>query len=106
MNTPVLTIEERQNIESGAWFSKLSQPLRHAILSRAYVRRLVDGAALASRGTPAEDWCGVARGAVRVSLVSLSGKQVTLTYVEPGTWFGDIALFDGQIGRASCRERV
>ena len=23
------------------------------------------------------------------------GKQVTLTYVEPGTWFGDIALFDG-----------
>ena len=34
-------------------------------------------------------------GAVRVSSVSLSGKQVTLTYVEPGTWFGDIALFDG-----------
>jgi CRP-like cAMP-binding protein len=30
-----------------------------------------------------------------VSSVSLSGKQVTLTYVEPGTWFGDIALFDG-----------
>ena len=36
-----------------------------------------------------------ALGAVRVSSVSLSGKQVTLTYVEPGTWFGDIALFDG-----------
>ena len=95
MNTPVLTIEERQNIESGAWFSKLSQPLRNAILSRAYVRRLADGAPLASRGTPAEEWCGVARGAVRVSLVSLSGKQVTLTYCEPGVWFGDIALFDG-----------
>jgi CRP-like cAMP-binding protein len=30
-----------------------------------------------------------------VSSVSLSGKQITLTYVEPGTWFGDIALFDG-----------
>jgi CRP/FNR family transcriptional regulator, cyclic AMP receptor protein len=95
MNTPVLTIEERQNIESGAWFSKLSQPLRHAILSRAYVRRLSDGAALAARGIPAEDWYGVARGAVRVSLVSLSGKQVTLTYCEPGVWFGDISLFDG-----------
>ena len=27
--------------------------------------------------------------------MSLSGKQVSLTYVEPGTWFGDIALFDG-----------
>jgi CRP-like cAMP-binding protein len=92
---PVLTIEERQNIENGAWFSRLSLSLRQAILSRAHVRRLEDGASLASRGTPAEDWCGVARGAVRVSLVSLSGKQVTLTYCEPGTWFGDIALFDG-----------
>ena len=95
MNTPVLTVEERNNIESGAWFSKLSQPLRQAILSRAYVRRFADGASLAARGTPAEDWCGVARGTVRVSLVSLAGKQVTLTYCEPGVWFGDISLFDG-----------
>ena len=95
MNTPVLTIPERHSIESGSWFSKLSQPLRHAILSRAGVRRLSDGALLASRGEPASEWVGVAKGAVRVSSVSLSGKQITLAYVEPGTWFGDIALFDG-----------
>jgi CRP-like cAMP-binding protein len=95
MNTPVLTIDERHNIEAGAWFSKLSAELRGAILARARVRRLEDGAPLASRGTPAEEWCGVARGAVRVSSVALSGKQIALTYVEPGTWFGDIALFDG-----------
>jgi len=95
MNTPVLTIEELHNIESGAWFSKLSPKLQSAILSRTAVRRLSDGDPLASRGTAAEEWCGVARGAVRISSVSLSGKQVTLTYAEPGTWFGDIALFDG-----------
>ncbi len=95
MNTPVPTIEELQNIESGAWFSKLSLSLRQAILSRATVRRLSDGKALATRGSTAEEWCGVAKGAVRISSVSLSGKQVTLTYAEPGTWFGDIALFDG-----------
>ncbi len=95
MNTPVLTIDERHNIESGAWFCKLSTDLRQAILQCAGVRRLPDGAPLASRGTPAEEWCGVAAGAVRISSVSLSGKQVTLTYAEPGIWFGDIALFDG-----------
>jgi CRP/FNR family transcriptional regulator, cyclic AMP receptor protein len=95
MNTPALTIDERSNIESGSWFSKLSLPLRQAILARSTVRRLADGAMLSARGTPAQEWCGVAKGAVRVSSVSLSGKQVTLTYVEPGTWFGDIALFDG-----------
>lgn len=95
MNTPLLTIEERHHIETGPWFSKLSHTLRHAILARSHVRRLRDGAALAARGTPAEDWVGVAKGAVRVSSVSLSGKQISLTYVEPGTWFGDISLFDG-----------
>ena len=95
MDSALLTLEERSNIESGSWFSKLSRPLRDDILARAVVRRLADGAMLSARGAPAEDWVGVARGAVRVSSVSLAGKPVTLTYVEPGTWFGDIALFDG-----------
>jgi CRP-like cAMP-binding protein len=95
MNASTLSVEERQNIEAGAWFSKLSPRLREDILSRAVVRRLKDGASLSSRGTTAEQWCGVALGAVRISSVSLTGKQVTLTYAEPGVWFGDIALFDG-----------
>ncbi len=95
MNSSVLTISERNNIESGPWFSKLSLPLRSDILARAFVRRVPDGALMSVRGEPAVEWVGVAKGAVRVSSVSLSGKQVTLTYVEPGTWFGDIALFDG-----------
>ncbi len=96
MNTSVLTLEERSNIESGPWFSKLSPALREAILARTTVRRVSDGAMLGARGTPALEWIAVAKGAVRISSVSLSGKQVTLTYVEPGTWTGDIALFDGQ----------
>ena len=79
MHMPVLTLQERQNIENGSWFSKLSLPLRQAILSRATVRRLPDGAPLATRGSPAEEWVGVALGAVRISTVSLSGKQVTLS---------------------------
>lgn len=95
MHTPILTIDERHNIEAGSWFSKLSRPLQAAILSRAAVRRLPDGGVLSARGQQAEEWCGVARGAVRISSVALSGKQVTLSYMEPGTWFGDIALFDG-----------
>ncbi len=95
MNTPHLTPEEQQAVVSGPWFAKLSAPLQAAILARAVVRRIADGGALASRGAPAEEWCGVAKGAIRISSVSLSGKQVSLTYAEPGTWFGDIALFDG-----------
>jgi len=90
-----LTAAERSRIEAGSWFAKLSESLRADILERAIVRRVADGALLSHRGEAASEWCGVARGAVRVSSVSLSGKQIALTYVEPGVWFGDISLFDG-----------
>ena len=95
MTTPILTPDEREQIEHGPWFSKLSPLLRNDILARNIIRRYPNGVQIGTRGAPAVDWVGVASGAVRVSSVSFSGKQITLTYVEPGTWFGDISLFDG-----------
>ena len=95
MTALLLTPAEQQHIDAGPWFSKLSPALRADSLSRATVRRIAEGAMLSARGAQADEWCGVAKGAVRVSSVSLSGKQITLTYVEPGIWFGDTALFDG-----------
>ena len=95
MDDPILTIDEREAINSGRWFSTLSPSLRHDILRCAYVKRYKDGELIAARGEPPEDWVACARGAVRVSSTSISGKLITLTYVEPGIWFGDIAIFDG-----------
>ena len=95
MDDPSLTIDERAAINSGRWFSTLSPALRHDILRCAYVKRFKDGDLIAARGEAPEEWIACARGAVRVSSTSLSGKQITLTYVEPGIWFGDVAIFDG-----------
>ena len=96
MDDPILTIEERAAINNGRWFSALSPSLRHDILRCAYVRRFKDGELICARGDPADAWSAVAKGSVRVSSTSITGKQVTLQYVEPGIWFGDIALFDGE----------
>ena len=95
MDDPILTIDEREAINSGRWFSSLSPSLRHDILRCAYVKRYKDGGLIAARGDPPEEWIACARGAVRVSSTSISGKQITLTHVEPGIWFGDVAIFDG-----------
>ena len=96
MDDPILTIDERVAINSGRWFSSLSPSLRHDILRCAYVKRYKDDDLIAARGDPPEEWIACAMGAVRVSSTSISGKQVTLTYVEPGIWFGDVAIFDGE----------
>ena len=95
MDDPILTIEEREAINSGRWFSSLSPSLRHDILRCAYVKRYKDGDLIAARGDPPDEWIACARGAVRVSSTSISGKQITPTYVEPGIWFGDVAILDG-----------
>jgi CRP/FNR family transcriptional regulator, cyclic AMP receptor protein len=95
MIEPILTVDEREAINSGRWFASLSPSLRHDILRCAYVKRYKDGELLAARGDPPEEWIACARGAVRVSSTSITGKQITLTYVEPGIWFGDVSIFDG-----------
>lgn len=96
MDDPILTMEEREAINNGRWFSSLSPSLRHDILRCAQVRRYSDGELIATRGDPAEQWIACAKGAARVSSTSITGRQVTLTYVEPGIWFGDVAIFDGE----------
>ncbi len=95
MDSPILSIEEREAINSGRWFSSLSPSLRHDILRCAYVKRHKDGGLITARGDTPEEWVACAKGAVRVSSTSISGKQITLTYVEPGIWFGDMSLLDG-----------
>ena len=95
MDDPILTMEEREAINQGRWFSSLSPSLRHDILRCASVKRYADGEQIGARGDPAEQWIACARGSVRVSSTTLTGKQITLTYVEPGIWFGDVTIFDG-----------
>lgn len=95
MDEPILTMEERAAINAGRWFSTLSPSLRHDILRCAYVKRYPDDALICARGDAPTDWYGVAKGAVRVSSTTLAGRLITYTYVEPGVWFGDVSLFDG-----------
>jgi CRP-like cAMP-binding protein len=95
MDEPILNVEERTAINAGRWFSSLSPSLRHDILRCAYVKRHRDSELICARGEPPEEWIACAKGAVRVSSTSVSGKQITLTYVEPGIWFGDVSIFDG-----------
>ena len=80
----MLTPAEREAINSGQWFCSLSPSLRHDILRQATVRRLKDGALIYARGDVPHRWYACAQGAVRMSSTSLSGRQTTLAYVEPG----------------------
>ncbi|WP_208507386.1 Crp/Fnr family transcriptional regulator [Variovorax paradoxus] len=88
--------EERDVIDRNRWFSSLSPAMRHDVLRRAFVERFKHGEPLSLRGDPPWHWAACLQGAVRIGSTTASGKAITLTYVEPGIWFGDISVFDGK----------
>jgi CRP-like cAMP-binding protein len=91
----MLTAEERAALDRGRWFARLPSLVRHDMLRAARVRRYEHGHLIVARGDPAEDFFACAAGAVRVGSTPRSGRDVTLAYLEPGSWFGDVGIFDG-----------
>lgn len=85
---------ERHAVTSARWFASLPPALRHDILVRAVVRRYRHGWACALRGSPADAWFCVARGAVRLSSGGSAGRAFSLDYLKPGQWFADDVLGD------------
>lgn len=85
----------RHVIEAGRWFAGLPDPLQTALLEAAVVRQLAPGERLFSRGDAFDGFYCVVEGALRVGASNEAGKEALLTIVEPGNWFGEIALIDG-----------
>ena len=93
MNASTLSVEERRNIDSGAWFSS-SRSRCADILARHRAPpegRRAAGARAAPPPRNGAAWRWARCASARVAV----GQAVTLTYAEPGVWFGDISLFDG-----------
>ncbi|KQU89662.1 Crp/Fnr family transcriptional regulator [Variovorax sp. Root318D1] len=86
--------QEREALAADPWFSTLSASLRHDILRRAQVRHYPDASVICRRGDPADAWLAVLVGAVRIGSHTPNDRQITLRYVEPGVWFGEVEMFD------------
>ena len=90
-----LTAAERSEIDNGRWFSSLSSALRDDILKSAFVRRFEHAEQIVARGAAPKAWFAFAKGSVRIGTTSESGRELTLSYVRPGVWFGDVEMLDG-----------
>jgi CRP/FNR family transcriptional regulator, cyclic AMP receptor protein len=83
-------------MQSGRWFQSLPDALRQQLQQQGSVRRLAAGQPLFARGDVSDGLYCVLDGSVRISGVSVTGKEALLAIIEPPHWFGEIALFDGQ----------
>jgi CRP/FNR family transcriptional regulator, cyclic AMP receptor protein len=77
------------------WFFALPPAVEAAFLPLATARRYGDGELIHGRGDPPGPLYQVVPGKVRISSVSGGGRELLLTMLEPGSWFGEISLLDG-----------
>jgi CRP/FNR family transcriptional regulator, cyclic AMP receptor protein len=94
--TPDPTLDPLPIMRRHPWFAQLPEALQLAIVARARPVRLAHGQLLFRKRDPADAWWGILQGAIRIGAASAEGRELTLTYLEPGAWFGEISLFDGE----------
>lgn len=83
-------------------FAVLEEKDREALASRLQSRRILKGQPVFLQGDPGDEMFLLLDGRVRISCESLSGREITLTFLENGGFFGEMSLVDGEPRSASA----
>jgi CRP/FNR family transcriptional regulator, cyclic AMP receptor protein len=94
------TLELLPRLSANPWFGSLPLGERVAVLSACERLRLGPGEMLFRQGDKVKPGAGalycLVKGRLKVSSLREDGKEAILAVLEPGSWFGEIALIDQQ----------
>lgn len=93
--TSRLSDHQRRALASGRWFAGLPAPLQQALCRHAWVVTRPQGALLFRRGDEGNGLYAVLDGAIRFGAFSAAGRESVVGLAQPGQWFGEVALLDG-----------
>lgn len=93
---------KRAALLSNPLFQALKPDELDEILRLSSERRVPRGTSLFQKGDAGSFMMAVLVGRVRVSSVSVEGKEITLRFINPGEVLGEIALLDGKPRSADC----
>ncbi|QDI76403.1 Crp/Fnr family transcriptional regulator [Leisingera aquaemixtae] len=81
-------------LPDSGFLSGASGPLRRMLESQATEVRLRQGEVLFEQGDAGDALYAIAEGALEFSVLSASGRKLSLDMMRPGAVFGEITLFD------------
>jgi CRP-like cAMP-binding protein len=84
-----------------ALFANLDPVQLQALSKVAGVRHFKAGETILRESEPGDQFFVIARGEVKVFVDSPDGREVVLTHLQAGEFFGEMALFDGETRSAS-----
>lgn len=95
--------EARRLLAAGTLFRDLSADERKDLVARARVRTFASGDTVFLMGSLGDSMMAVLSGNVRISFPSPEGKEIVLAIMQPGDFFGEIALLDGKARSADAK---
>ena len=99
-----LTVDNaRQLIGACVLFRELSADQRSVLVKSAHLRSFSAGDTIFLMGDPGDSMMAVLTGTVRISAPSPDGKEIVLGLIQPGEFFGELALLDGMERSADAR---
>jgi len=90
------TPSQRQVLRRSELFAQLNDGEIDSILQHTTVSRFPEGEQIFAKGDPGSSMMAVLKGRVMISSPSRDGRQVVLTVMHEGDFFGEIALLDGK----------
>jgi len=87
--------EKRQIFQRHFLFGKLSPNEIDTLISYSRVERYRAGREIFAKGSPGQSLMAVLRGSVKISSLSVGGKEVVFAIYNEGDIFGDMSVLDG-----------
>jgi CRP/FNR family transcriptional regulator, cyclic AMP receptor protein len=88
-------LEKRQIVEQNDLLGKLSSDEIDTLLTYSRVERYPPGEEIFPKGSPGNTLMLVVRGRVKITSVSIGGKEIVLNIINPGEIVGEIGMLDG-----------
>ena len=88
--------EKRQILQRHFLLGKLSPNEIDALISYARVERYPTGREIFAKGSSGQCLMAVLRGSVKISSLSVGGKEIVFAIFNVGDIFGEIAVLDGE----------
>jgi CRP-like cAMP-binding protein len=88
-------MEHEALLATAPFFDRLAPEQRACLLAAMELTGFAAGERIFARGDPARALYVVVSGAVRLSVLSEEGRELTLLHAGPGAMFGEIGCFDG-----------
>jgi len=89
-----LTTNIRETLAQNPWFSGLPANCQQALISVARIKQFSVHSVIHCKGQPPNGLFFINKGKIRISNFTPDGKEVVLTWLTAGEWFGEISSFD------------